>query len=61
MRVSECAGLKSFTLVFSLAPILPCELCAKAGVGASLRALVCLCAYVTLAADSAVVSQWSGG
>lgn len=57
MCVSECAGLETFSLVFSLAPRLLCELCAKAG--ASLRALCVLC--VTLAADSAVVSQWSGG
>lgn len=58
MCVRECACLKSFSSVFSLAPIRLCELCAKAGAGVSLRAL---CACVTLAADSAVVSQWSDG
>ena len=56
--VSECAGLKSFSLVFSPTPCLLCEVCAKAEAGVSLKAWhVC----VTLAADSAVVSQRSGG
>lgn len=57
MCISESAGLKSFGSVFSLAPLLPCELpCAEAGVS-----LGTLCVCVTLAADSAVVSQHSGG
>lgn len=57
MCISESAGLKSFGSVFSLAPLLLCEhLCVEAG-----GSLGTLCVCVTLAPDSAVVSQHSGG
>lgn len=56
--VSECAGLKSFRLVFSPAPSLLCEVCAKAEAGVS-REASCVC--VALAADTTVcfpVVRW---